>query len=73
MPCRPALKTVKTKKAILAFLSDQESRKASEITAQIGLSPARTRVLLAELSAEGRIRPEGNGRSRRYRIASDSE
>ncbi len=73
VPCRPALKTVKTKKAILAFLSDQESRKASEIAAQIGLSPARTRVLLAELSAEGRIRPEGNGRSRRYRIAFDSE
>ena len=73
MSCRPALKTIKTRKAILAFLSDQESRKASEIAAQIGLSPARTRVLLAELSAEGRIRPEGNGRSRRYRIAFDSE
>ncbi len=73
MSCRPALKTIKTRKAILTFLSDQESRKASEIAAQIGLSPARTRVLLAELSAEGRIRPEGNGRSRRYRIAFDSE
>ena len=53
--------------------AEKTSRKASEIAAQIGLSPARTRVLLAELSAEGRIRPEGNGRSRRYRIAFDSE
>ena len=61
---------------ILPFTENQAektSRKASEIAAQIGLSPARTRVLLAELSAEGRIRPEGNGRSRRYRIAFDSE
>ena len=61
---------------ILPFTAKQAektSRKASEIAAQIGLSPARTRVLLAELSAEGRIRPEGNGRSRRYRIAFDSE
>ena len=53
--------------------AEKTSRKASEIAAQIGLSPARTRVLPAELSAEGRIRPEGNGRSRRYRIAFDSE
>lgn len=53
--------------------AEKTSRKASEIAAQIGLSTARTRVLLAELSAEGRIRPEGNGRSRRYRIAFDSE
>ena len=46
----------------------QNGAGTSEIAAQIELSNARTRVLLAELISEGRIHLEGNGRARRYYV-----
>lgn len=42
--------------------------KAIEIAEHINLSPARTRALILELTGEGKIQAEGNGRSRLYRL-----
>ncbi len=36
-----------------------------DITGYIGLSSARTRVILSELMDDGKVQVEGNGRSRR--------
>lgn len=58
----------KIKKLILEFLTSEGSSKAADIALQIDLSPARTSVLISELAASGKILPEGNGRSRRYRL-----
>lgn len=66
-----AAKTVKNKQQIVAFLKKESSPKAAEIAEYINLSPARTRVLLSELTEDGIIQPEGNGRSRRYRITAE--
>ncbi len=51
---------------IFAYILQNGSAGSSEIAAYLELSAARVRVLLAELTAEGRIIPQGNGRSRRY-------
>ncbi len=59
-------KTAENKQRILDFLKKEESSKAAEIAEYIGLSSARSRVILSELMDEGKIRTEGNGRSRRY-------
>lgn len=61
-----AAKTAENKRQITEFLKKEESSKAAEIVEYIGLSSARTRVLLTELMEDGKIRIEGNGRSRRY-------
>ena len=63
---RKAGKTETNKHLILGFLERKGSSKATEIAEYIGLSSARTRVILSELAAEGEIQPEGAGRSRRY-------
>ena len=48
------------------FIVERGQAKTAEIAAVIGLSHPRTRVLLAELTAEGRIAPAGEGRARAY-------
>lgn len=63
-----AAKTAENKKLILKFLLSEGSSKAADIAEHIGLSPARTRVLLSELADEGNVQAEGNGRSRRYGV-----
>lgn len=59
-------KTAENKQKIMDFLAKEGSCKAADIAEYIGLSSARTRVLLAELRNEGKVKAEGNGRSRRY-------
>lgn len=61
-----ASKTIDNKRLILDFIVQNESAGSAEIAAHIGLSQARIRVLLSELSDEGQISPQGKGRSRRY-------
>lgn len=59
-------KTAENMNRIFAYILQNGSAGSSEIAAYLELSAARVRVLLAELTAEGRIIPQGNGRSRRY-------
>lgn len=59
-------KTAENMNRIFAYILQNGSAGSSEIAAYLEFSAARVRVLLAELTAEGRIIPQGNGRSRRY-------
>ena len=61
-----AAKTIENKQQIINFLTENGGSKAVEIGDHIGLSSARTRVLLSELAEAGRVKTEGEGRSRRY-------
>lgn len=63
---RQLLKTMENKRLIIEFLLDNGSSKAIDIGAYLGLSSARTRVLLSELAKEGKVQTEGNGRLRKY-------
>ncbi len=65
---KPTSKTIQNKASIVTFLSANGSCKATEIAQYIGLSSARTRVLLSDLIAEGILQTEGNGRSRKYNL-----
>lgn len=60
------IKTIENKKSIISFLETEGDSKAADIAEHLGLSPARTRVLLSELVDEGKVQVQGNGRSRRY-------
>ena len=62
------VKTIENKQKIIEFLSLNGSSGTAQIAQYIGLSTARTRVLLAQLAEEERLRPEGNGKSRRYTL-----
>ena len=64
------VKTKENKQRITEFLSLNGSSGTAQIAQYIGLSTARTRVLLAQLAEEERLRPEGNGKSRRYTLTS---
>ena len=59
-------KTVENKKRIVAFIADNGQVKTSDISEHVGLSQQRVRVLLAELTEDGRITPIGVGRARVY-------
>ncbi len=59
-------KTTKNKSRISQFLSKHRKAKTSQIAEYIGLSEARTRVMLSELIELGVIRSEGTGRARFY-------
>ncbi|MDE7418066.1 MAG: putative DNA binding domain-containing protein [Lachnospiraceae bacterium] len=61
-----ASKTIENKNKIITFLQGAGSSKAVDIAMHIGLSSARTRVILSELIDEGKVLSNGNGRSRRY-------
>ena len=61
-----APKTIENKQRIIGFLTENGGSKAVEIGDHIGLSSARARVLLSELVEVGKIKTEGEGRSRRY-------
>lgn len=63
-----AAKTIENKMRIIAFLDSKGSCKAAEIAAYIGLSSARTRVLLSELTEAGKVQITGISRSRRYHL-----
>ncbi len=60
------MKTIENKKSIMDFLESEGDSKAKEIAEHLGLSSARTRVILSELADEGKVQIQGNGRSRRY-------
>lgn len=61
-----AAKTTENKTRIMEYLVKEGKSKAADIADYIGLSSARTRVILAELMDEGKIMTEGNGRARVY-------
>lgn len=63
-----AAKTAKNKQQIIDYITKEGSSKATEIAEYIGLSSARTRVLLSELIDDGKVQAEGNGRARHYRL-----
>lgn len=69
---RQLLKTLENKESILSFLSTSESAKTADIAEHMGLSLARTRVLLSELADDGKIQREGKGRSCRYCLSAVS-
>lgn len=57
-------KTAENRQQLIRCLKREGSSKAADIAGDIRLSSARVRILLSELSDEGRVRTEGNGRSR---------
>ena len=59
-------KTLENKKRILLFLKENGKTQSIEIAEHLQLSQARVRVLLSDLIDEGKILPQGNGRSRYY-------
>lgn len=63
-----AAKTIANKEKIISYLESEGASKAADIASHIGLSSARTRVLLSELIEEGVVQTDGNGRSRRYNV-----
>lgn len=63
---RQAAKTIDRKQSIINLIAQNGSANSADIAAHIDLSQARTRVLLSESSDDGKIKPHGNGRSRRY-------
>lgn len=58
-----AAKTIANKEKIISYLESEGASKAADIASHIGLSSARTRVLLSELIEEGVVQTDGNGRS----------
>ena len=52
-------------KLIIDYLKQTEDAKGSEIAQAVGLSPERTRVILAQMEA---IEAVGGNRNRRYRL-----
>ncbi|MBQ6316117.1 MAG: winged helix-turn-helix domain-containing protein [Oscillospiraceae bacterium] len=60
-------KTAGNKEKMLAFILEHKTASSSEIADYTHLSPSRVRFLLSELTEEGKVIPEGRGRTRRYR------
>ncbi|MBQ3388287.1 MAG: putative DNA binding domain-containing protein [Thermoguttaceae bacterium] len=59
-------KTADNKKAIVDYIIRKRKAKTVEIAGAVGLSPSRARVLLAELTDEGKVEPIGNAKARVY-------
>ena len=59
---------VRNRQAIIAFIKDNGTVKASQVAAAIGLQPSRTRDYLSELIQDGIIIAEGANRNRVYRL-----
>ena len=68
-----AAKTIDNKQSILTFIADNGSANSADLAKHIGLSQARTRVLLSELVDAEKIKPYSNGRSRRYTLPDAEE
>lgn len=56
-------------KELLAILADKQEHSVSELAKVVGLSPARTRAITAELVSKGLISAIGANRNRTYRLA----
>ena len=56
-------------KELLSILADKQEHSVSELAKVVGLSPARTRAIVAELVSKGLISPIGANRNRTYRLA----
>lgn len=59
-------KTIENKRQIINYLATEGTSRAADIAEHIKLSLARTRVLLSELTNDGKMQTEGSGRTRRY-------
>ena len=59
-------KTAENKEKIVQFVTLRGEAKTPEIADEVGLSQPRVRALLAELIAEGKIEPKGEGKARVY-------
>ncbi|MBR4598861.1 MAG: winged helix-turn-helix transcriptional regulator [Treponema sp.] len=56
-------------KELLTILADKQEHSVSELAKVVGLSPARTRAITAELVSKGLISAIGANRNRTYRLA----
>ena len=56
-------------KELLTILADKQEHSVSELAKVVGLSPARTRAIAAELVSKGLISAIGANRNRTYRLA----
>ncbi len=65
---KPVSKTIDNKNKIIQYIENHGKTGIADISKYIGLSKARTRVLLSELVAEGKIVSEGESRATCYRI-----
>jgi predicted HTH transcriptional regulator len=65
---KTAIKSGDKKTAIIEYLTDNVTCKASDISALLGLKPSRTRAYLSELIAENLVVAEGANRNRTYRL-----
>ena len=65
---RQSSKTIENKQRIVNSLEQKGTCSTVELSELLGLSTARTRALLAILVEEGKIRAEGDRRSRRYHL-----
>lgn len=61
-------KSDRQKQMVVEYLTDRVSAKCSDISEMLGVKDARTRRLLAEMTQEGTIRPEGTNRGRTYQL-----
>lgn len=59
-------KTIENKRQIMNYLATEGTSRAADIAEHIKLSLERTRVLLSELTNDGKMQTEGSGRTRRY-------
>ena len=57
---------MQNKEKILAYLVNVDSARTSEISKWLGLSDARTRVLLNELAADGVIKSRGKTKKKEF-------
>ena len=65
---KQAKKTVENKVRIMAYITQHGRSKTSDIAEHIGLSEARTRVILREMAGAGLIEAEGGTKNRVYYI-----
>lgn len=63
---KQAKKTMENKKLILEFIKMNGDSKTSEIAERIQLSESRTRAILGELVAEGKISTSGETKRKTY-------
>lgn len=59
-------KSIENKRKILVFLAKRGTCKTSEIALMLSLSESRTRAILKELIAEGKITSSGETKNKRY-------
>ncbi|MCD8109084.1 MAG: putative DNA binding domain-containing protein [Clostridiales bacterium] len=68
---KQAKKTQRNKEKIVAFIEKNKKSKTSEIAEMLGLSEARTRVILKEMVSEGKLAASGGTKNKIYYMSGD--